>query len=88
MSPDITPLEMKRFIIDTLALNDLQPEDIDDDEPLFVKGLGLDSIDGLELDIALRKKYKIEVVDDTSAPGNHLATVRSLVAFLSTKVQP
>jgi acyl carrier protein len=88
MSQAITPYEIKRFIIETLALEDVQPEDIGDDEPLFVEGLGLDSIDGLELDIALRKKFHIEVVEGKPATGNHLATVRSLVAFLSTKVQP
>lgn len=83
MSPSITPFEMKRFIIDTLDLEDLQPEDIDDDEPLFSKKLGLDSIDGLELDIAMRKKFK---VDGKPIVKAHQLTVRSLVAFLSTKV--
>jgi acyl carrier protein len=85
MSPDITPLEMKRFIIGTLELDDVQPEDIDDDEPLFGPRFGLDSIDGLELSIALRKKFQTGIVDDKSA-GEHLATIRSLVAFVSTQI--
>jgi acyl carrier protein len=88
MSPEITSLEMKRFIIDTLELDDLQPEDIDDDEPLLAQGLGLDSIDGLELDIALRKKYPIEGVEGKPTQGSQLLTVRSLVEFLSTRVRP
>jgi len=88
MSPNITSLELKRFIIDTLALEDIQPEDIDDDEPLFSKVLGLDSIDELELDIALHKKFQIEDLDGKRTAGSHLWTVRSLMEFLSTKLQP
>ena len=87
MSLEITPLEIKRFIIETLALEDIQPEEIGDDEPLFVEGLGLDSIDGLELDIALRKRFHIEVVDEKPGSWSHLASVRSLVAYLSSHGQ-
>ncbi|MBK8793662.1 MAG: acyl carrier protein [Holophaga sp.] len=87
MSLEITPLEMKKFIIETLALEDTQPEDIGDDEPLFIEGLGLDSIDGLELDIALRKKFQIEVSEEKPANREHLATVRSLIAFVAEKSQ-
>ena len=50
-------LEIKQLIIDTLMLEDIKPEDIDSAEPLFVEGLGLDSIDALELGVALQKKY-------------------------------
>ena len=85
MRLEVTPLEIKQFIIDTLALEDIRPDDIGDDEPLFVEGLGLDSIDGLELDVALRKKYHIEVVDKKPGNWSHLATVRSLVAFISSQ---
>jgi acyl carrier protein len=48
-------LEIKRLIVEVLALEDVRPEDIEDDAPLFDEGLGLDSIDALELGIALRK---------------------------------
>lgn len=88
MSLEITPLELKRFIIDTLALEDVQPEDIDDDEPLFSKVLGLDSIDELELNIALHKKFRIEDIGDKPAAGSRLWTVRSLMEYLSSKAQP
>lgn len=87
MSQAITPHEIKRFIIDRLALEDILPKDIGDEEPLFIQGLGLDSIDGLELEIALRKEFNILTVEGMPATGNHLTTVSSLVAFLSTKVQ-
>ena len=85
MSLEVTPQEIKQFIIDTLGLEDIKPEDIGDDEPLFVEGLGLDSIDGLELDVALRKKFHIQIVDEKPGTWSHLATVRSLVTFLSSQ---
>jgi acyl carrier protein len=54
-------LEIKRLIIESLDLEDIGPEDIADDTPLFGEGLGLDSIDALELGVALRKKYLIKL---------------------------
>jgi len=88
MSQVVTPLEIKQFLIDTLALEDIRPEDIGDDEPLFVEGLGLDSIDGLELDLALRKKYLIDSLGDSPSGRSHLASVNALAAFLSAKTLP
>lgn len=59
---DMLKQEIKRLIIDALDLEDTQPEDIADDIPLFGdEGFGLDSIDALELGIALRKKYKVQL---------------------------
>lgn len=54
-------LELKKEIITALNLEDLSPEDIDDDAPLFGEGLGLDSIDALELIVLLEKKYGIKL---------------------------
>ena len=51
--------ELKQLIIDSLALEEITPSDIKDDEPLFNEGLGLDSIDALELGMALKRKYDI-----------------------------
>ncbi len=48
--------QVKQLIIETLELEDIEPEDIADDEALFVDGLGLDSIDALELGVAIKKK--------------------------------
>jgi acyl carrier protein len=79
----ITPLEMKQFIIDTLGLEDLTPEAIGDEEPLFAGGLGLDSVDALELGIALRKRFRVEAADQDPALKDHFRTVRSLVAFVA-----
>ena len=49
--------ELKQLIIESLALEEITPSDIKDDEPLFNEGLGLDSIDALELGMALKRKY-------------------------------
>ena len=54
MADDLV-LELKKLIINTLKLEDMNPDDIEDDAPLFGEGLGLDSIDALELVVALEK---------------------------------
>jgi acyl carrier protein len=59
--PDLAPTidELKRLIVDSLHLEDVRPEDIDADAPLFGAGLGLDSVDALELVVALEKRFGI-----------------------------
>lgn len=54
-------LELKKEIIEALNLEDITPEDIDADAPLFGSGLGLDSIDALELIVLMEKKYGIKL---------------------------
>jgi acyl carrier protein len=58
--------DLKRLIVEALMLEDLRPEDIDSEAPLFGDGLGLDSIDALELAIAIDRKFgvKIEAEDE------------------------
>lgn len=53
--------ELKEKIIDALRLDDLVPEDIEDDAPIFKEGLGLDSIDALELMLLMEKNYGIRL---------------------------
>ena len=53
--------DLKAQIIAQLNLQDVKPEDIGDDQPLFVEGLGLDSIDALELIVLLQQQYKIKL---------------------------
>ena len=78
--------ELKEMIIDVLALEDITPDDIEDDAPLFVEGLGLDSIDALELVVALDRNYKVKV--DTEEKGRKiLRSVSSLVDFLINQGQ-
>jgi len=62
----ITDLKVK--IIDALNLKHLKPEDIGDDQPLFVQGLGLDSIDALELIVLLQQDYNIKITDPQEGP--------------------
>ncbi|HET8792021.1 MAG TPA: phosphopantetheine-binding protein [Modicisalibacter sp.] len=78
-------LELKHLIIDTLELEDVTPEDIDPDEPLFVEGLGLDSIDALELGLALQKTYGIKLEADSEESRRHFANLRSLAALVEAR---
>jgi acyl carrier protein len=84
----ITLNEMKQFIIDTLNLEDLTPEAIGDEEPLFVEGLGLDSIDALELGVALRRKFHLQAAERDPSSKDDFRDVRSLVAFVARLSAP
>ncbi|NIB44224.1 acyl carrier protein [Pseudomaricurvus alkylphenolicus] len=75
--------ELKQLIIDTLDLEDISVDDIISDEPLFVEGLGLDSIDALELGLALQKRYGIKLDADSEETKKHFANVMSLVALVT-----
>ena len=71
-------LELKQLIIESLDLEDLSPDDIDSSEPLFVEGLGLDSIDALELGVILQKQYGIKLDPEQEDTRKHFASVNSL----------
>jgi acyl carrier protein len=53
--------QLKKIIIEELNLEDISPEDIEDDEPLFGEGLGLDSLDAVEIVVLLEKHFGVEV---------------------------
>jgi len=74
--------EVKELIIDVLQLEDITPADIDTDAPLFVEGLGLDSIDALELGVALQKRYGITLSADSAETRRHFASVRALASLI------
>lgn len=74
-------LRLKNLIIDNLQLEDIAPEDIVDDEPLFGNGLGLDSIDALELVVALEKEFGI-IIPDEDVGKEAFASLNSLTAFV------
>lgn len=76
-------LEIKELIISALALEDIAPADIVSSQPLFVEGLGLDSIDALELGLALQKRYGVSMGTDSDATRRHFASVDALVAFVT-----
>ena len=79
--------DLKVLLVDALALEDITPDEIGSDEPLFGAGLGLDSIDGLELGVALRKAYGIQI----DAVGEELraafSNVRSLARFVQARLE-
>jgi acyl carrier protein len=74
--------EIKRLIIDVLQLEDISPADIDSETPLFVEGLGLDSIDALELGVAIQKRYGIVLSVSSEENRRHFASVRSLASLI------
>lgn len=74
--------DLKELIIETLDLEDITPEEIIDDEPLFVKGLGLDSIDALEIGVALQKKYNIKMSSDSEDLKQHFESINALASYI------
>jgi acyl carrier protein len=74
--------EIKQLIIDVLQLEDITPDDIDPDAPLFAEGLGLDSIDALELGVAIQKRYGIVLSSNSEETRRHFASVRALSAMI------
>jgi acyl carrier protein len=70
--------EIKQLIIDVLQLEDITPADIDSDAPLFGDGLGLDSIDALELGVAIQKRYGIALSANSEETRRHFSSVRTL----------
>lgn len=78
--------EIKLMIIDALALEDIAPDDIIADEPLFGDGLGLDSIDALELGVAIKQKYSINIKgEDENAIKKHFYSVASLADYIAAQ---
>jgi acyl carrier protein len=77
--------EIAQLIVDTLNLEHLTATDIPADQPLFGDGLGLDSVDALELALALQKQYAIRIESDVKDARRHFATVASLAAFVESQ---
>ncbi len=79
--------ELKTLIIDTLDLEDISVDDISDDAPLFVDGLGLDSIDALELGLAIKKQYQVKIDANGEQTKSHFASINNLAAFIESNKQ-
>ncbi|MFJ9451624.1 MULTISPECIES: phosphopantetheine-binding protein [unclassified Herbaspirillum] len=79
--------EIKELIIDVLQLEDIGPADIDAAAPLFGDGLGLDSIDALELGVALQKRYGVALSANSEETRKHFASVQSLAALIASHRQ-
>ena len=75
-------IEIKSLIIETLKLEDLSTDEIDTEAPLFGDGLGLDSIDALELGIAIQKKYGIVIDSNNEETKSQFASVKTLSDFI------
>lgn len=77
--------EIKQIIIDSLELEDVTKDDIDNNEPLFNEGLGLDSIDALELGMALKKKYNLTLSKDKNENKKYFYSVSTIADFIRTQ---
>ena len=75
--------EIKDLIITSMSLEDTTADDIDSTAPLFNEGLGLDSIDALELGLALQKRYGVTLTADSEETRRHFASVQALCTFVT-----
>lgn len=86
--PDPLSVRLKTLIVETLKLDDMRPEDIPDDEPLFGSPrFGLDSIDALELVVKLEKEFGVKI-GSSEESKKALASVGSLAAFIRAAQSP
>lgn len=81
---DLTPaqLELASLLVDCLNLEGVEPAAIDADAPLFGEGLGLDSIDALEIALAIAKRYGFQLHSDDAANKRVFASLRELSAHV------
>lgn len=77
--------EIKNLIIDALGLEDISADDIGAEQTLFGEGLGLDSVDALELGLAIQKRFGIKIDAEAKDTRKHFANVASLAAFVSAQ---
>jgi len=76
--------QIKELIISALEIEDIKPENIVDSAPLFGEGLGLDSIDALELGIALKKKFGVKFSSENADNKRHFASVDALTEYIES----
>ncbi len=74
--------ELKELIIKSLELEDITVDDIEDEAPLFIDGLGLDSIDALELGMALKKKYNLQMSSNKEENKKYFYSVKTLADYV------
>ena len=76
---------LKKLIVETLALEDVEPESIETEAPLFGEGLGLDSIDALELALAIHKEFGVRTQENDERNREYYFSVASLTQFIREK---
>jgi acyl carrier protein len=81
----LTTDRIKRLIVDSLHLEGVRPESIEDDAPLFGEGLGLDSVDALELVVALEREFGIKIKSNEIG-REAFASVANLAQFIETRL--
>ena len=79
--------ELKELIVSALNLDDIEPDEIGSDQPLFGAGLDLDSIDALELVVSIEKKYGIKI-SSSEESKDALASVNALADLILSKGKP
>ena len=77
--------QIKKIIIDSLELEDITVDDIVDEEPLFGEGLGLDSIDALELGMALKKQFNLNLKNNKEENKQYFYSVKTIADFIRTQ---
>lgn len=77
--------EIAELIVGCTGLEDVRAEDIDPEAPLFGDGLGLDSIDALEIGVTLNKRFGVRLTADSEDNKKHFANVRSLARFVAAQ---
>lgn len=75
--------EIKELIIEALNLEDISTEDIETEAPLFIDGLGLDSIDALELGMAIKQKYGLTLSSDNEEMKKSFYSVKTLAEYIN-----
>ena len=79
---------IKHLIVESLALDDVTPAEIDSAAPLFVEGLGLDSIDALELALAIHKEFGVKTSPDDERNREYFYSVATLADFIRRGGEP
>jgi acyl carrier protein len=84
--PDLDTLKhkLKELLIERLKFEDMTPDDIGDDDPLFEGGLGLDSIDALEIVVMLESEFGLKIKNESSA-REHFRSIESLAQFVADR---
>jgi acyl carrier protein len=79
----VSPRELASLVVEVLSLEDVDPDQIDLDSPLFGEGLGLDSLDMLELSLAIQQRYGVKLKADDPQNEAIFSSLRSLAAHVS-----